>query len=100
MDTNLASTMALSSGTSSSAGLSAGKPQEQDITDTDVDIEIQPEKTIFEEEFDWQVQANYSSMVPRSKLPFKQALRGKFSSGGALRPFRLLKQDLRNMRKR
>jgi hypothetical protein len=85
---------------SSSSGLAVEKAQEQDITDSRVDLEIQQEKTIFEKEFHDNAEATYSSMLPPSKIPFKQALKKNFALGGKLRPFRLLRQDIGNLRKR
>lgn len=46
-------------------------------------------------------EADHSSITPSKHTPRPLALlRGSVASGGPLRPFRLLKQDLQNLRKR
>ncbi len=98
---NISSTSTMvPSGSSSSSGLPLEKPGEQDITDLHTGLEIQEEKTVFEKEFHARTEATYSSMLPHTKTPFKQKLKRNFTPGGKLRPFRLLKQDIRNIRSR
>lgn len=103
VDISSTSTMISVSGNSSSSGLD-NKRQEQlekDIIDSEVDIETVPQETTnFENEFHEPTNATYSSIALRSKAPLKEKLRTYFGSGGKLRPFRLLKQDIRNVRKR
>jgi HCO3- transporter integral membrane domain len=83
------------SNSSLSSGLPIEKPSEQGN-----DLEIQQDNTVFEKEFHQQTETTYSAMLPRSKIPLKQRLKQQFGPGGKLRPFRLLKQDLRNIKRR
>lgn len=88
---------------SSSSGLGekGNEQPEKDIPESEIDIESMPqERTNFEKEFQERTDATYSSMAPHSKSPLKEKLKKLFGLGGKLRPFRLLKQDIRNTRKR
>lgn len=91
------------SGNSSSSGISA-KGREgpgNQTTDPDLNTDVSDqEKTVFEKEVQQHTDATYSSMEPRSKPPLRQRLKSLFKPEGKLRPFRLLKQDIRNVRKR
>ena len=102
LDISCTSTMVPISGSSSSSGLAekVGEPTEHDITESTRNINRAEESSAFEEEFHKQTEAAYSSMAPRSKTAFKIKLRERFSPGGKLRPFRLLRQDIRNIRRR
>jgi hypothetical protein len=42
----------------------------------------------------------YTKMSPASRKPFTHMLEALFTKSGKLRPFRLLRQDIRNIRKR
>ena len=99
LDLTSASTVAPSDN-SSSPGLPLDKPLEQDIVASGNVLPPQQEKTVFEREFHQHTEATYSSMLPRSKAPFKLKLKRLFGPGGKLRPFRLLRQDIRNIRTR
>jgi len=103
MDISLASTMIPVSGSSSSSGLSAKiqDQQEQDITDSRRNLaDNDQEKTPFEKEFQEQTKASYSSMAPGSKILFRRKVKKYFTAEGKLRPFRLLRQDIGNIKKR
>lgn len=98
---NISSTSTMvPSGSSSSSGLPLEKPGERDIADSHTDLEIQEETTAFETEFHDRTEATYASMFPHTKTTFKQKLKRNFAPGGKLRPFRLLSQDIRNIRSR
>jgi hypothetical protein len=58
------------------------------------------EETGFERDFHAEVEANYSHMKPYYKVLWKSKLKKWFALGGKLQPFRLLKQDVRNIRER
>ncbi|PVH73379.1 hypothetical protein DL98DRAFT_659460 [Cadophora sp. DSE1049] len=103
MDGNLKSTVLSVSGSSSSSGLGdKGREEvERDVLNSDLDIEAAPRgQTDFEKEVQNHNINIYSSMNPPSKTPVKQKLRELFGPGGKLRPFRLLRQDISNIRKR
>jgi hypothetical protein len=77
------------------------EPPSRDITDSSRDIEATlPSTTIFEKERETQVETTYSAMSPRSKRSSKARLKAWFARGGKLRPFRLLRNDIGNIRKR
>jgi len=94
------------SGSSSSSGFGEkGRNEvERDILSSDLDIEavrpVPQDKTSFEKDFRNRTIDTYSSMNPPSKTSFKQKVKKHFGPGGKLRPFRLLKQDIANIRKR
>lgn len=56
--------------------------------------------TAFEKDFRAQRETVYTSLTPPSRRPFNARARDLFLEGGKLRPFRLLKQDIRNIRAR
>jgi hypothetical protein len=58
------------------------------------------ETTAFEKGYHSQSTANYNSMAPFTKQPLRGRLKSFFLSSGKLQPFRLLKQDVLNVRKR
>lgn len=97
------STMVPVSGSSSSSALGE-KGEEQrsrDITNSSPDIELaQAQATDFEKDFHTQTDANFAEVLPRSKKPLKAKVKIWFAPGGKLRPFRLLRQDIGNIRKR
>ncbi|EPE29438.1 anion exchange protein, putative [Glarea lozoyensis ATCC 20868] len=64
------------------------------------DLHIIRDKTTFEKAHNAQGVANYNSMAPFTKQPLRRRLQSLFSSGGKLQPFRLLKQDVSNIKKR
>ena len=102
LDISSTSTTAPVSGSSSSSRLAekGTEPPEQDITESATDIERSQESTAFEKEFQEHGESAYCSMSPRSKAPFKAKLNDWFSPEGKLRPFRLLRQDIGNIRSR
>ncbi len=57
-------------------------------------------RTPFEESFNGGSDETYTKMSPTRRTPVQQRLRAVFSRNGKLRPFRLLRQDIRNIRKR
>jgi hypothetical protein len=57
-------------------------------------------QTPFEKSFNETINDTYSKMSPESRKPFAQRVGALFSKGGKLRPFWLLRQDLRNIRRR
>ncbi|KAI9047065.1 hypothetical protein LZ554_009139 [Drepanopeziza brunnea f. sp. 'monogermtubi'] len=74
---------------------------EKNITESELEIGTTlPEKTTSEMDFQRSAGATYSSMETRSKGPLTQRIRALFAKDAQLRPFRLLKQDIRNIRKR
>ena len=91
------------SGSSSSSALGE-KGEEQrsrDITNSSPDIELaQAQATDFEKDFRTQTDANLAEVLPRSKKPLKVKVKIWFAPGGKLRPLRLLRQDIGNIRKR
>jgi hypothetical protein len=93
------STMVPSS-SSSSSGIALEKAKERDITGPSGDREAEAEKTAFQKEFHQNCETTYSSMLPRSKTPLRRKMKRSFAPDGKLRPFRLLKQDIRNIRTR
>ena len=76
------------------------EPPKQEIKESEPDLRSTPKETNFEKEYHQQTEATYSSMTPRSKLPLKLRLKALFTQEGKLRPFRLLRQDMGNIRKR
>ncbi|PQE23457.1 HCO3- transporter family protein [Rutstroemia sp. NJR-2017a BBW] len=60
----------------------------------------QQTQTASEKEVHEQADIADTSMAPTGKQPFKVKLKNLFSPNGKLRPFRLLKQDVRNIRSR
>jgi hypothetical protein len=100
LDISASSIMVSHSVNSSSSGLAIEKAQEQDITESPTNLETQQEKTVFEKEFHENTKATYSSTIPGSKAPFKENVKKNFAPEGKLRPFRLLRQDIENVRKR
>lgn len=74
---------------------------EKDIPESGTDIDDgQRETTAFENELRDQADATYSSMHPRTKGLNISKWKTCFAPGGTLRPFRLLRQDVGNIRKR
>ncbi len=57
-------------------------------------------ETDFEKSFNEASNKTYTKMSPMSRKPIKQQFSALFSKSGKLRPFRLLRQDVRNLRKR
>jgi hypothetical protein len=92
--------MVTPSGCSSSSGLAAEKVEEPGVTDSNTDLETQQAKAAFEKEYHDSTEATYSPALPRSKATFKQNLKRSFVPRGNFRPFRLLRQDIGNLRKR
>ncbi|EKD12502.1 HCO3- transporter family protein [Drepanopeziza brunnea f. sp. 'multigermtubi' MB_m1] len=85
----------------SGAGEKLSHEAEKNITESELEIGTTlPEKTTSETDFPRRAGATYSSVEPRSKGPLTQRMRALFARDGPLRPFRLLKQDIRNIRKR
>src|SRR4051794_28468747 len=64
------------------------------------DEDIVKGKTSFEKSFDKGANEIYSEMLRSLRKPFAIRIRAHFSKGGTLNPFRLLRQDVRNIRKR
>jgi hypothetical protein len=56
--------------------------------------------TTFEKSFNDASHETYAKMSLLSRKPIKQLLKALFSKNGKLQPFRLLRQDMRNIRKR
>ena len=102
MDISSASTMVPVSRSSSSLRLAekSTEPSEQDLKKFTADAKRNQKSTTFERDYQGQTAAAYSSMTPRSKAPFKVKLKAWFAPEGELRPFRLLRQDIRNLGKR
>lgn len=75
-----------------------GRREEQDITD--IPRMARLNTTPFEKDCREKSAATYAEMSPPSKKPFKALVRDWFSRNGKLRPFRLLKQDVRSIRQR
>lgn len=104
LDTGSASTMVQMLDSESSSGLEekGRAKQEKDITESQFDQENVEggNHTTFEKEVLSQTAATYSTMAPPSAISLTQKLRTYFGKGGKLRPFRLLKQDVRNIRRR
>lgn len=91
------------SGNSSRSGLPHKllETPEKDITESSTDIENgQQDTTTFEKELHHHADATYSSMQPRSKRSKKARWKSYFAPGGKLRPFRLLRQDVGNIKRR
>lgn len=88
--------MVFHSDTSSSSGLGTQNLQEQDITASSKSPNPRDSKMNSENEF----QENAETVSSRTKTPFTQTLKKHFSPAGKLRPFRLLKQDVRNIKSR
>ncbi|CZT50641.1 uncharacterized protein RSE6_11663 [Rhynchosporium secalis] len=55
---------------------------------------------MLEKDFQNHSKDNYASMNTPAKTPFLEKLQIQFRQGGKLRPFRPLKQDISNIRKR
>jgi HCO3- transporter family len=93
------STMVPTSGRSSSAFDLAQKRNDNKPSD---EAKVEPpfdNQTPFEKTFVDASNETYTKMSPQSRRPFTQRLRA-FSKNGKLRPFRLLRQDARNIRRR
>jgi len=58
------------------------------------------DRTTVEKSFNDTSHETYAKMSPVSRKPIRQRLKAFFSKNGKLRPFRLLRQDIRNIRKR
>ena len=101
-DISSASTMAERSPNSSGSRLpgTIEDSPEKDITESSTDVENGQETTTFEKEIQHQADATYSSMYPRSKGSKKAKWKTYFAPSGKLRPFRLLKRDIGNLRTR
>ncbi|KAK0105434.1 hypothetical protein ONS96_004821 [Cadophora gregata f. sp. sojae] len=105
MDGISKSTALNASGSPSSSGMcEKGREEaEKDVLSSDLDLDIEAvprDKTDFEKKFQDHTIDDYASMDPPSKKPLKQKLKKYFGPGGKLRPFRLLRQDISNIRKR
>lgn len=74
--------------------------QDLPATREDKGVSDGPGATPFEAEMLNDTEAAYASMYPQTKKPFKAVFADWFANDGQLRPFRLLKQDIRNIRKR
>jgi hypothetical protein len=95
-----------SSSTIAPSGRSSMNKVNQTSPEEDVE-KIQPaddgtieEKTGFEREVLGTSDARYADMLPRTPKRKSLTIRKWVSSGGKLRPFRLLRQDFRNMKVR
>lgn len=83
-------------------------PQKQNRRVQSDDVETQNnqlgqeviDKTSFEKLFNAASNRTYTKMAPVSRRSIKQRLGALFSKSGKLRPFRLLREDIRNIRKR
>jgi len=64
------------------------------------DLSALQEKDISENDLRLHPQASYSSINPKTRRPFRRKFKPLFTKEGKLRPFRLLKQDVRNIRRR
>ncbi|KAK2624776.1 hypothetical protein QTJ16_005969 [Diplocarpon rosae] len=74
---------------------------EEDTTEPVIHGEINPRQiTMLEKKFQENSGATCSSVTPHSETPLKQTIKRQFNPGAKLRPFRLLRQDVRNIRKR
>ena len=101
LDTSSASTMVPVSGSSSTSKGPEQEPPSRGITGFPEEIEpTQPSITEFEKDYRTQTEKTYSEMSPRSKRRVKARLETWFKPGGNLRPFRLLRQDIGNIRTR
>lgn len=93
-------TMILGASSSTSSGLNE-KPQEQNPSDSNGDPTPQISPSAATE---MQTQDHEEGFQARqgvkSKMPYKARLKSLFAPGGKLQPFRLLRQDITNTRKR
>ena len=71
--------------------------QSQDANTSEIEV-IQDHSAGFEKDFQNTSSETYASMEPRAKTTTMDKLRKWFALDGNLRPFRLLKQDVRNIR--
>jgi hypothetical protein len=97
------STMVQPSGGSSASDLvekSNHRTHLEDGDHTAQNGESDVEKTHFEKSFNEKSNTTYSQMSPRTRAPLSSRARALFSKNGKLRPFRLLRQDIGNIRKR
>jgi hypothetical protein len=62
--------------------------------------ETSDNRTSFERSLDEASNETYQKMSPTNRKPFIYRLETLFSKNGKLRPFRLLRQDIRNIKKR
>ncbi|KAL2062412.1 hypothetical protein VTL71DRAFT_6678 [Oculimacula yallundae] len=70
---------------------------EKGVLESGIDIEAMPrDKQTFEKDF----QNQPKDLNSPAKTPFAQKLKQQFKPDGKLRPFRLLRQDINNIRKR
>jgi hypothetical protein len=85
-----------------------GLSSEQKPTDNKTNDEAEGEQngtrledeTPFEKSFNETSNETYTKMDPESRRPLRQRIGALFSKDGKLRPFRLLRQDVRNIRRR
>jgi len=68
-------------------------PREQDIAALN-------EKHASENDLRLHPQASYSSINPKTRRPFRRKFKPLFAKEGKLRPLRLLKQDVKNIKRR
>ncbi|KAI6710424.1 hypothetical protein PZA11_007332 [Diplocarpon coronariae] len=104
LDISSTSTMVPASENSSRSGpaenLKRGVEKE-DISEPMADGKANPqESTKLKKQLQENTDAAYPSPTPYYKPPLKQKVKRYFKPGEKLRPFRLLRQDLRNIRKR
>jgi hypothetical protein len=86
--------------TNSALGETEYDQPSRDFADASQDIEAAPPTTDLEKDFQTQTEMAYSEMPPLSSRPFKMRLKKWLAKEGKLRPFRLLRQDVGNIRKR
>ncbi|KAH6705309.1 HCO3 transporter family-domain-containing protein [Leptodontidium sp. MPI-SDFR-AT-0119] len=106
MHNNSKSAVETSSGSSSTFGLGEKSREHTETYGMGSELDIEAEaiaardETKFEKDFRNRTINAYSSMNPPTRIPLKQKVQKYFSPGGKLRPFRLLRQDISNIRKR
>lgn len=99
LNSSHSSTIAPLTGNSSNTGvgemgkISQTPEQEQHIT---IPSEVLVTPSNFKKDLIVETESNY----PESRLPFRRKIRPLFAKEGKLRAFRLLKEDVRNIRKR
>jgi hypothetical protein len=89
---------------SSTFDLAQKQKQQQTSNETEPYVErhgeVFDDRTSFEKSFNKASNETYTKMNPASRKHFSHRLRALFTKSGKLRPFRLLRQDTRNIRDR
>lgn len=76
------------------------KTSDDAVPHVERDVEALDDRTPFEKSANDASNEMYTKMSPTSRRPSTQRLGALFSKNGKLRPFRLLRQDIRNIRRR